>query len=135
MNSYATRSYTSAAVHTTVDAATPHQLILMLFDGALRLVRQAKTHLSRGEIGPKATCITKAIDIIDQGLRSSLDEEGGGEIAKNLAALYDYALRRLVQANMHSDPAMLDDVLRTLEPLREAWRAIAPASARTGTEG
>lgn len=135
MNSYAMRSYNTAAVHTTVEGATPHHLVLMLFDGALRLVRQAKTHLSRGEIGQKATCITKAIDIIDQGLRSSLDEEAGGEIAKNLAALYDYALRRLVQANIQSDPAMLDDVLRTLEPLREAWRGIGPADARTGTEG
>ena len=63
------------------------------------------------------------------------DEEAGGEIAKNLAALYDYAVLRLMQANIHSDPKMLDDVLRTLEPLREGWQAIGPANGRKASGG
>jgi flagellar protein FliS len=123
------QAYASTAVRTTVDDATPHQLIMMLYDGALRHVRLARVHMSRGETVQKAKSISSALDVIAHGLRLSVDTERGGEIAANLTALYDFCEQRLVQANARNELGMLDEVLRVLEPLQSGWQAIAPHAA------
>lgn len=131
MNQYAAQAYSKAAVHTTVDAASPHQLILMLFDGVLRQVRLAKNHMVKGEIAAKAQCISRAIEIISQGLRGSLNPEAGGEIAANLGALYDYCEQRLMQANARNQVELLDEVVGLIERVRSGWQAIAPQPGHT----
>ena len=130
MNHYAAQAYSRAAVHTTVDAATPHQLVLMLFDGLLRQVRLAKTHMGNGDLGQKALCICKAVEILDQGLRASLNMEAGGEIAANLSALYDFCDQRLLQANARNQTELLDEVITVIEPIRSAWHAIGQQPGR-----
>lgn len=130
MSSYALSAYSRAAVHTTVDGASPHQLVSMLFDALLRQVRVAKTHMGKGELAQKAVCISKAIDILVQGLRASLNPEAGGEIAANLSALYDYCEQRLLQANSRNDAALLDEVVSLIEPLRSAWLEIGAKGAQ-----
>ena len=133
MSHYATQAYSKAAVHTTVDAASPHQLVLMLYEGLLKQLRLAKTHMAKGELGAKAACLGKAIDILGKGLRGSLNLEAGGEIAQNLDALYEYCEQRMMQANARNELAMLDEVIGLLEPLRSAWQEIGPTpQARTG---
>jgi flagellar protein FliS len=124
MSNYATQAYKTVGVNTAVEAATPHKLILMLYDGLLRQLRLAKAHMSKGDLGSKAVCLSKAVGIIDQGLRASLDDEKGGELAERLRALYDYAERRVVHANARNDAAVLDEVIALIEPLRTAWYAI-----------
>src|SRR5262245_30400574 len=116
MSQYAAQAYSRAAVHTTVDAASPHQLVAMLYDGLLRQLRMAKTHMGKSDLGAKAMCIGKAIDILCQGLRASLNHEAGGEIAANMDALYEYCEQRLMQANARNEIAMVDEVIGLIEP-------------------
>ncbi len=124
MNTYASQAYKAVSVNTTVDGATPHKLILMLYDGLLRHLRLAKAYMQKGDLASKAASVSKAISIIDQGLRASLDEDKGGEIAKHLRMLYDYSERQLVHANARNDIATLDEVINLFEPLRAAWHGI-----------
>jgi flagellar protein FliS len=141
MNTYASQAYKAVSVNTTVDGATPHKLILMLYDGLLRHLRLAKAYMQKGDLAAKATSLSKAISIIDQGLRASLDEEKGGEIAKHLRMLYDYSERQLVHANARNDVATLDEVINLFEPLRAAWHGIGtevnqpPVPAAAGASG
>ena len=118
------KAYAKVAVETGVDTATPHQLIVMLFDGALIAVSTALQHMRNGNIAGKGQAISKAIMIIDNGLRASLDKKIGGDIALNLSALYEYMSHRLVAANLKNQPEMLEEVYRLLKELKDAWEAI-----------
>ena len=98
--------YKSTQTSTSIDDASPHRLITMMLDGALEKVALAIGAMERGEIALTGESISKAISIIDN-LRVAVDHERGGTIASNLAELYDYLLRRLLEANVISDVSML----------------------------
>lgn len=117
-------AYAHVGLETGVASASPHKLIVMLYDGALVALLNAKANIAANNIAAKGTAISKAITIIDNGLRASLDKSAGGEIAANLDALYDYMSRRLLHANLKNDVSILDEVHRLLSDLREAWVAI-----------
>jgi flagellar protein FliS len=102
----------------------------MLYDGALVALLSAKTNIAANNIAAKGTAISKAITIIDNGLRASLDKTAGGEIAANLDALYDYMSRRLLHANLKNDVPAIEEVHRLLSDLREAWVAIGDKVAQ-----
>ena len=129
MTNNALNAYAKVGVETGVETATPHQLILMLYEGALNALASAKMHLQRNEIALKGQSITKAIAIIDEGLKLSLDLKAGGELAQNMKALYDYMCSRLLVANLKNDEAMLDEVARLLTDLKVAWEAIGKPAA------
>lgn len=126
--------YAQVGVETGVAAADPHKLILMLFDGTHAAINAAKNAIGRNDIAAKAAAISKAIAIIDGGLKASLDVKAGGVLAERLAGLYDYMLTRLLAANLRNDTDLLDEVNRLLDELRSAWAQIgqhsgtAPAS-------
>jgi flagellar secretion chaperone FliS len=120
----ALKAYGSAALENQVDAADPHKLIDMLYDGAVQAVGRAQMHIERGEVGPKCEAISRAMAIVDQGLAASVNEESGGELAKNLLLLYGYIVHRLALANARSDTALLGEVETLLKDLRSAWAAI-----------
>lgn len=130
----ALRQYQQVNTQSGVAYASPHRLIQMLMEGALERIAVAKGCIQRQDIAAKGEQIGKAIDIIG-GLRDGLNMEAGGEIAANLDALYDYLQRRLLEANLHSDLAILDEVADLLRPIKEAWDAIGetpnPGSAAT----
>lgn len=127
----ALKAYGQAGVETAVATASPHQLISMLFEGALLAISAAKGHLLRGDAAAKSKAILKAAAIIDAGLKASLDEKAGGDIARNLKALYEYMSGRLYAANLNDDPALLDEVARLLTGLQETWEAIGSRPAET----
>lgn len=129
----AINAYGKQDLATQVEAASPHRLILMLFEGAIKSCNLAKLHMQNGAIADKGMAISKAIAIIQEGLRVSLDKDQGGDLAANLDALYDYMGRRLLQANLHNDLAMLEEVLNLLAGLKESWEAIDPAKAAAQT--
>lgn len=124
MNLRALKAYGTAALENEVDAANPHKLIALLYDGAIKSVDRAKLHLERDEIPQKCEAITKAMAIIDQGLAGCLNVEAGGELAQNLRALYQYMANRLAWANAKNDPAALDEVSKLLGDLASAWSEI-----------
>jgi flagellar protein FliS len=121
-------TYAKVGIDAAVETSDPHRLILMLFDGAMAAVSLAKFHMADNEIAQKGAAISKAIDLIVNGLQASLDLEQGGELAARLAALYEYMGQRLLFANINNSPAALDEVNELLASLREAWADIAPTS-------
>ena len=123
-------AYASVGIETSVPTADPHQLILLLFDGAKIAISAAKMHMTQGNIAEKGSSISKAIDIITNGLNASLDHEAGGDLTIKLGALYDYMAQRLLWANLKNDAAALDEVMRLLSELHGAWEQIAPGKAQ-----
>lgn len=119
------QAYATVGVETGVAAANPHKLILMLFDGAILSLSSASVFLAQNQVAEKGQSISKAIDIITNGLRASLDLQTGGELAERLFALYEYMANRLLQANIHNDAAAIDEVSHLLGELRSAWEEIA----------
>lgn len=119
-------AYARVGRETGVATANPHQLILMLFDGALLAISSARMAMRNEDIPAKGAAISKAVDIVVNGLSVSLDLKSGGELAERLAALYDYCTQRLTYANLHNDEAALDEVADLLTGLRTSWEAIAP---------
>lgn len=119
-------AYAKVGVETGVAAASPHKLIVMLFEGAMVAVASGIQHMQSGDIAAKGMAISKAISIIDNGLRASLDKKVGGEIALNLDALYEYMSSRLLIANLKNQPKILEEVYQLLKGLKDAWEAITP---------
>ena len=128
MNATAIKSYTNIGIDTSVTGADPHKLILLLYQGALLAVSSAKNQMLRKDIAAKGKSISHAILIIDEGLKSSLDKNVGGELAQNLSALYEYMSQRLLVANLKNDATALDEVSRLLSELKGAWEDIRPAA-------
>lgn len=120
----ALNAYSKVGLETGIAAASPHKLVSMLFEGAIVAIAVGKRCMQRNEIGPKGEAISKAIAIIDQGLKVSLDQEAGGEMARNLGALYEYMSSRLLMANLKNDLDGLDEVERLLSELKGAWDEI-----------
>lgn len=125
------RVYANTAVETGVSGASPEQLILMLYSGAIESIVAARHQLIGGRVADKGRSIGRAVAIIGEGLEPALDVEVGGEIAANLQALYQYMTARLTIANLHNDLAALDEVATLLRELRGAWEQVA---ARRVTE-
>lgn len=124
MSRSAVDAYSQVAVDVGVTAADPHKLVLMLFDGAIKAIYLAKAHMQANDVALKGQFISKAVAIIDEGLKLSLDESTGGEIARNLKDLYEYMCQRLLVANLKNQMEPLDEVGRLLGELRGAWEAI-----------
>ncbi|WP_168013458.1 flagellar export chaperone FliS [Halomonas salinarum] len=118
------KAYARVGVESSVMSASPHQLISMLFDGAQASIRKARIHMQDGNVAEKGLAISKALDIVYNGLQSSLDAEKGGEIAERLWSLYDYVARLLIEANLRNDPERLDEASVLLESIGSAWRDI-----------
>ena len=121
-----TASYAQVSTDIAVETADPHRLILMLFDGARTAIFMARAHMERKEIAEKGAAISRAIDIIENGLLASLDVKSGGELAERLAALYQYISHRLLWANLKNNLAALDEANQLLGELQSAWVMIAP---------
>ena len=128
------QSYAKVGLETGVVAASPHKLISMLYDGALVAVLSAQMHMKAGNVPEKGKAISRAMQLIDSGLRASLDKNAGGEIAENLDALYEYMGARLWTANLKNDLALMEEVQRLLTDLRDTWNAIGAPGAAIATE-
>ncbi len=121
-------AYQRVSVESGVEAANPHKLILMLFEGAQEALAKAKMHMHHNEIAEKGEMLSKAIMIIDHGLKASLDMNAGGDIALKLQALYDYMTNRLLIANMQNDPEIINEVNNLLNELYGAWKTIGDSN-------
>ncbi len=125
-------AYSQVGLDAKVAAASPHGLITMLFEGAISAVTKARyltMEVDSGDktpqlIADKGLAVSKAIAIIEDGLKASLNLEIGGELATNLSDLYEYLGRRLIEANLNNNVAILDEVSHRLTELKEAWQSI-----------
>lgn len=108
--------------------ASPAGLVVMLYDGALRFIEGGRIAMHARDLTRQNESLVRAQRIVAE-LNGTLDREQGGEIATNLSALYGFVQDRLVRANIEDDERLLDEAVRTLAGLREAWVEIAGASA------
>jgi flagellar protein FliS len=127
----AMKEYEQVGARSQVEGASPERLIQLMLEGALDRVSLARGAMENGETAAKGERIGKAISLVE-GLRASLDHERGGELAGNLDALYEYAARRLLEANLRNDVAILDEVSNLLREIKQAWDRIvgAPEAGR-----
>ena len=117
-------AYQRVGVETGIESADPHKLILMLFEGAQEALAKARIHMQHNEIAEKGQMISKAIMIIDHGLKASLDMNAGGDLAIKLQALYDYMTHRLLVANIQNNTEIVNEVNKLLSELHSAWKEI-----------
>ncbi|MGB0663599.1 MAG: flagellar export chaperone FliS [Pontibacterium sp.] len=119
-NAAALRQYQSVDLRATVETASPHKLIAMLFEGALKAMAKAKGAAERGNTTERTQQLNKASDILVH-LRAMLDVEKGGEYAQNLYALYGYMIRRVISANRDNSPEAAQEVIDLLLQVKLGW--------------
>ena len=119
----ALKEYEQVGANSQVEGAPPERLVQLMLEGALDRISLARGAMENGQVAAKGERIGKAISLVE-GLRASLDHERGGELAGNLDALYEYAARRLLEANLRNDAAILDEVSRLLREIKQAWDRI-----------
>ncbi|MCZ7580056.1 MAG: flagellar export chaperone FliS [Fimbriimonadaceae bacterium] len=107
-----------------VNGASPLQLILMLYDGALRFMEAGKRAMEAGDLEAQNKNLQRAQRIVLE-LTSCLDMEQGGEIATHLFSLYSYVLNQLVEANVNDDPGGIDRSMQVLSDLRSSWDSLS----------
>ncbi len=122
--------YRRIDIETGVSGASSHQLITLLFNGALDAMTMGKGALGSGDIGAKCNALAKAVRIVDEGLKAGLNMAEGGELALNLSDLYTYICTQLTLANVRNDAQAIDECHRLLMPVRDAWVSIAPANSQ-----
>ena len=123
VNKKAMNAYRSVGVTSGVEYADSVQLVQMLFDGLLAALADAEGHMQRNAIAEKGESINRASKILI-GLQSTLDFERGGELARNLSDLYDYAMRRILKANLRNDIAAIQEVRGLLGEITGAWELL-----------
>lgn len=114
----------AAYLKTHVQSRTPIELVVMLYDGALRFMGEARDAMRQGDLVSKRTAMSKSMAIISE-LHCTLNMKDGGEFAKTMGDLYSYINRRLVDANMKGEAEPIDEAIRLMSPLRDAWAQIA----------
>ncbi len=117
------KTYRRVNVSSSVDNASPHQLIKMMFDGALARLKRARGCVTHNDIEGRSEAIDGAMSII-AALQGCLDHEKGGQLSAHLDSLYDYMQRRLFRATVDNAVEPIDEVADLVLTLKEAWDAI-----------
>ncbi|MBD3768164.1 MAG: flagellar export chaperone FliS [Gammaproteobacteria bacterium] len=115
------QTYANNYVETAVSEATPHKLVEMLYEGAIKNMSLAKVFIQQKNMAKKSEHINKAMAIVNS-LRAGLNLEKGAEVGNNLYALYDYTYRRLFEASSKNDIEVLDELIEHMKTLLEAWQ-------------
>lgn len=125
----ASQMYRQVAVESRIGGhADSHRLVSMLFDGLFESIAQARGAIRSGDVVTKGRSLTRAAAIVEEGLRAALDLRNGGVLARDLHELYAYVTLRLTQANLKSDEGTLDECVKLMRPLADAWISISPAT-------
>lgn len=122
----AASAYKSVGLETSVNGADPHGLVSLLFTALMQSLSAAQAAMKRRDIPGKGRAIGMAVRYLDEGLIVSLNDKEGGELAKNLRALYSYCVLRLTQANLNNDLGKVEEVQRLIEPVAQSWQQIRP---------
>ena len=118
-----------------IQVEDPVGLVLRLYDGLIAFLRMGAEHLESQDYQEAANVIGRALDVIAY-LQATLDLDRGGDVAANLDSLYDMARARVSTAHLRRSPSELLDVVKLVEPVRDAWASarVADPAPSTGTE-
>jgi flagellar protein FliS len=130
LSGFGAKAYQSVAVASAVGSADPHRMTLLLYDAAIEAIRLAQAHLGTRRVAAKCEAIGKALRIVEEGLKASVDRDAGGHLAVKLVSLYDYITMRLLQANLRNDRKALEEACTLLSDLRSAWAQIGTNASR-----
>lgn len=117
---YALKQYQHVSIETDILNADPYRLIQILLESAIEKLNIARSFIERNNVHDKGVAISFAISIIET-LQASLNEQEGGEIAKNLNDLYTYMLEQLIQVNLHNDIKKLDEIIQLINTIKSGW--------------
>jgi flagellar protein FliS len=120
-------------LQTQARASAPFDLVLLLSDAALRSAATAREAIVTGDLRARRAAISRMLAIVAE-LQNTLDIENGGTIAEDLDRLYTWVTSRLIDATMQQTVRPIDDAVRVLEPLRNAWQSIAAGSRAAAGE-
>jgi len=124
-----TQAYAKGGVESAVMSASNDQLITLLFDGALSARVRARLFLQDGNTVKNGESLSKAINIIDNGLKQGLDESSEDELTQNLLGLYRYMVHRLLRANIDNDADGIEEVEALLRNIADAWKEVSGTTA------
>lgn len=116
-------SYRAVDLEARAAAASPYELVLVLFDGLLDELARARGHIEAKRYQQKGASLEKCLNILN-GLNGSLDYESGGELVQGLARLYDYCIYRLSDVSVSLSLEGLDEVVQLLGVLRDGWEGV-----------
>ena len=119
MNSRAINAYKELSAHTSITEASPIELIILMYRSVIDHLRLAQQTIEAGK--ESADHVSKCLDLIQKGLVAALDYDKGGDIAKNLGSLYDWAIREILTARLKSNPEVLTGVIEVFRNLESAW--------------
>lgn len=117
--------YRDVGATTSLDGASPHKLVSLLYAALASQIAGARGALARRDLAEKGRAISHAVRILEEGLSAPLDMQRGGAIAANLHDLYDYLVHTLTMSNLKNDDIALGECARLVETLREGWDGIA----------
>ncbi|MEO8187545.1 MAG: flagellar export chaperone FliS [Burkholderiaceae bacterium] len=115
-------AYRTVAAASSVDGASAHRLIELLFDGLLQSLAATRGAMERNEVATKGLQIQRSIRFLEEGLKAGLDDARGGELAAKLRSLYDYCVERLTVANLTNDATAVAEVASLISPVAEGWK-------------
>lgn len=124
-NAYATISIESAVL-----SADQQQLTTLLFEGALSALARARLFTEQGDVRAKGHNLSKAMDIIENGLKAPLADWPDDPLAQQLTALYDYVIFRLLQANLHQDISAISEADLLIGNIADGWKQSLQASSQ-----
>lgn len=131
MNSRALSAYKELSAHTSITEASPVELIVLMYKSVIDHLRLTQQEIERGN--ESADHVSKCLDLIQKGLMAALDYEKGGEIAKNLGSLYDWAIREILTSRLKNNPETLTAVIEVFKNLESAWVEIHMIRVSEGT--
>jgi flagellar protein FliS len=117
---------------TAIKTANPLQLVVILYDGAIQALQEAREHIQRRDIGKRARCLNRSVAIISE-LQACLNFDANGNIAQSLDRLYDFMKQGIMKASLEQRIEPLDQVIGLLENLRSAWGELATQSINAGS--
>lgn len=115
--------YRQQQVQHEIEQASPVRIVVMLYDKAIALLRQAVQHIDRNNVKAKGEALNRVVEIIAE-LQAVLNREEGGVVTQNLDQMYEFMIRSITLANLNSDSRPLDGVLKVLEELRKGWQEL-----------
>lgn len=122
-------TYRAVDIESSVLGSNPHQLVGLIFSTLLQSLAKAKVAIQGRDTPAKVRAIGHSLRLLEEGLKGSLDTNRGGELARNLAKLYDYCVLRTTEANLRNDAAMIDEVIALIQPVADGWSEIKDTPA------
>jgi len=126
----AARAYGNLDRQTSVMVSDPVGLVVLLYDKLIQRIQEARAGFASKDVQARSDAISKAMELIEVGLMSSLDDSRGGEVAVRLRAHYQVWMAKLLRSNMQASVELLSEVEAEVKTIKLAWDELKGADGR-----